>query len=112
MFILYDTYNLPLFSHEYTLKLLGQLLQKGIVKSIGSYALNYAYVACGRAHAAIIRCKDTFPEFAGKLLVEEAGGKFSNFLGNELEVTSKGVVASNGNVHDKLLDITRDFFIQ
>lgn len=111
-FTLYDVYNLPLFSQEYTLKLLGKLLDKGIVKSIGSYALNYAYVACGRAHAAVIRCKDTFPEFAGKLLVEEVGGKFTNFLGNDLEVETKGVVASNGLVHEKMLEITKDFFVR
>lgn len=112
MCILYDTYNLPLFTKEYTLDLLGNLLGKGIVKSIGSYALNYAYVACGRAHVSVIRCKDTFPEFAGKLLVEEAGGKFTNFLGNDLDINTRGVVATNGLVHDEIVEITKNFFIQ
>src|SRR3989344_2596434 len=38
----------------------------------------YAYVASGKFDAVIALTKDTFPDFAGSLLVKEAGGIFTN----------------------------------
>ncbi len=72
------------------------------VRIVGSLGIHYAYVACGRADIAISFNEDTFPEFAGKLLVEEAGGKFTDFSGGVLNIQTDGIIASNGAVHEEV----------
>ncbi len=93
---------------EETLKILATTSLLGTVRTFGSLGVHYAYVACGRIDAAISKNKDTFPEFAGKLLVEEAGGKFTDFLDNPLTVTTHGIIATNGKVHDSFINIKYD----
>ncbi len=39
----------------------------------------------------------------GVLIVEEAGGKITNFRGGPFELTSRETLASNGLVHEALL---------
>lgn len=92
---------------EETLKILAAASLLGTVRTFGSLGVHYAYVACGRIDAAISKNKDTFPEFAGKLLVEEAGGKFTDFLGNPLTVITHGIIATNGKVHDDFIAINK-----
>lgn len=72
------------------------------MRNIGSLGVHYAYVACGRADFAISFNYDAFPEFAGKLLVEEAGGKFSDFNGGDLNIKTRGVIASNSVMFDQV----------
>ncbi len=90
---------------EETLKILTATSLLGTVRTFGSLGVHYAYVACGRIDVAISKNKDTFPEFAGKLLVEEAGGKFTDFLDNPLSVTTHGIVATNGKIHENILKV-------
>jgi len=47
-------------------------------RNSNSFAVNYCYVAAGRYDGIIAITKDSFPEFAGKLIIEEAGGIFTN----------------------------------
>jgi myo-inositol-1(or 4)-monophosphatase len=42
---------------------------------------------------------------AGVLLVQEAGGRFTDFKGSASSVYGKQVVASNGLIHNMLVDI-------
>jgi len=84
------------FYHQITLRTHG-------VRRAGSAALDLCYVACGRF--------DVFWEFnlnpwdtaAGTLLVEEAGGKLSDFRGGPFQIASREVCASNGLLHPALL---------
>jgi myo-inositol-1(or 4)-monophosphatase len=45
---------------------------------------------------------------AGKLLIEEAGGRVSRFDGRPLGLGSDEIVASNGVLHAQLLEILGD----
>ncbi|HEY1037602.1 MAG TPA: inositol monophosphatase [Candidatus Paceibacterota bacterium] len=90
---------------EGTLERTKEIYKSGVVRNFGSVALHYAYVACGRAAAAITFNKDTFPEFAGKLLVEEAGGRFTDFFGNRLSIVPAGIIATNGDLHDFYIQV-------
>ncbi len=91
---------------ENSLKVTRAILENGhTVRSLGSLGIHYAYVACGRADVAISFNYDTFPEFAGKLLVEEAGGKFTDFSAKDLSVKTDEILASNGIVHDYVKNI-------
>ena len=88
---------------EKSLKIIRTILENGsIIRNLGSLGVHYAYVACGRADVAVSFNKDTFPEFAGKLLVEEAGGKFTDFNGNALNAETVGIIASNGVLHEQM----------
>ncbi len=78
-------------------------------KSFGSVALHYAYVACGRASVAVTLNKDIFPEMAGLLLVQEAGGMASDFRGGPVGLDTVGVVFSNGQMHSKVLSLLTEF---
>ncbi len=103
--ILYDPNTRKLHKKNNNIALWNELSEIGTIKTIGSFAVQYAYVACGRAQVAVSRNKDTFPEFAGKLLIEEAGGQFTDFSGGLLTMETRGVVGTNGILHDRLLEI-------
>lgn len=91
---------------ERLLKVIDAMSGSGnIMRNLGSLGVHYAYVACGRANVAISFNEDSFPEFAGKLLVEEAGGKFTDFNGDTLNHNTVGIIASNGLVHDRIREI-------
>ena len=72
------------------------------VRRDGSAALDLAYVACGRF--------DGFWEFglkkwdtaAGALLVQEAGGKVSDFAGQPYALGGPVVLATNGLIHEEM----------
>lgn len=102
--ILYEAVPVANWTLEHNAKLFTRLMKIGWVKMYGSAGLHYAYVAAGRADACVCTNKDTFPEFAGKLLVEEAGGIFTDFKGEKLTHDSRGIIASNGKIHQKLLE--------
>ena len=71
----------------------------------GAAALDLCYVACGRI--------DGFWEFklkpwdvaAGKLIVEEAGGKISMFNGNTFDLFGNETLASNSKIHSEMIEI-------
>lgn len=94
------------FYREQALKIISTIWGDGnSVRILGSLGVHYAHVACGRIDGAISFNYDTFPEFAGKLLVEEAGGKFTDFDGGILNHKTVGIIASNGLLHDHIKKI-------
>ena len=91
---------------ENALKIIGALTEsENTVRILGSLGTHYAYVACGRADIAVSFNRDTFPEFAGKLLVEEAGGKFTDLKGGVLNTQTRGIIASNNVVYDQIKNL-------
>jgi myo-inositol-1(or 4)-monophosphatase len=74
-----------------------------------SMAVNYCAVACGRADGVVAFTKDTFPEFAGALIIHEAGGIFTNVDGRDDILPNDRVFvgASNETLHKDLLGITK-----
>ena len=79
------------------------------VRRAGSAALDLAYVACGRFDGFWEPGLSPWDVAAGLLLVEEAGGRFSNFPGGHDRVIAEGeVVVSNGKIHDDMLVVLRE----
>lgn len=76
------------------------------VRRIGSGALELAYTACGRQGGYFEIYLNPWDYAAGMLLVQEAGGKATDFMGKTLE-PKKGssVVATNGHIHIELLEL-------
>ena len=91
------------FYHEFTLRSHG-------VRRAGSAALDLAYVATGRLDAFWEFNLNPWDTAAGILLVTEAGGRVSDFAGREVELTSREVLASNGLIHDELVEMFEDLF--
>lgn len=76
------------------------------IRRTGSAAMDLAYVACGRTGGFFEPCLRPWDFAAGMLLVEEAGGRVTDFEGKPLSFLKKGsLVASNGTVHEELRGI-------
>lgn len=73
------------------------------IRRTGSAAIDLAYVACGRTGGFFEVRLSPWDFAAGKLLVEEAGGKVTAFSGAKLELLKRGsVLATNGRIHEEL----------
>jgi len=70
-------------------------------------SLELAYVACGRFAARIktSSLKDPFGSAAGALLIEEAGGVFTDLKGGGWKMNTNAYLASNKATHKKLFSI-------
>ena len=80
--------------------------QSGIRRA-GSAALDLASVACGRFDGFWEMRLAPWDIAAGLLLVREAGGRVTDLEGRDIVPAHSPVVASNGRLHDWLLDALR-----
>jgi myo-inositol-1(or 4)-monophosphatase len=104
-FLLSFSRDQQLYSLDKHIDVYSELIRIGSVRNIGALGLHYAYVACGRADCAIAFNKDMFPEFAGKLILEEAGGVMTDFEGNDITPNSRGIIASRKDKHSEFLNL-------
>jgi myo-inositol-1(or 4)-monophosphatase len=74
------------------------------IRRLGSASIDLAYVACGRFEAFYEYDLKIWDVSAGILLVREAGGRVSNFSGNESKLDGNEIVASNGKVFPEFLE--------
>jgi len=84
------------FYHQITLHSHG-------VRRAGSAALDLCNVASGRFDGFWEFNLNPWDTAAGVLIVEEAGGKVTRFDGSRFELDSRETLASNGLIHDSLL---------
>ncbi len=78
------------------------------LRRLGSAALDLCYVASGRAAGFWEFELSPWDFAAGKLLVEEAGGKVTGRSGEPIDIFKKSyIVASNSRIHDRMLEILR-----
>jgi myo-inositol-1(or 4)-monophosphatase len=79
------------------------------IRDLGSAAVNLAYLAAGRLDAFWNASLQPWDLAAGKLLVEEAGGKITQYDNSPLKVKEAcTVVGTNGYLHDELLQFLRN----
>jgi len=91
------------FYHQITLRTHG-------VRRAGSAALDLCSVACGRLDGFWEFNLNPWDTAAGVLMVEEAGGKITDFAGNPFQLHSRETLASNGLIHDVLIDEFQQIF--
>jgi len=98
----YDVHERP----EDTLAVFAPFLSRvqGIRRD-GSAALNLAYVACGRFDVFWESKLHAWDVAAAALLVEEAGGRVTDFAGGPMPVDAFEVAASNTVLHAELLSV-------
>jgi myo-inositol-1(or 4)-monophosphatase len=91
------------FYQEFTLRSHG-------VRRAGSAALDLASIAAGRMDAFWEFKLNPWDTAAGILLVEEAGGRVTDFAGNPFRLESRETLASNGLIHAELVGLFEDMF--
>lgn len=86
------------------LQVFERFIKKGIpVRRLGSAAIDLCWVAAGRFDGFYEHKLNAWDSAAGYLIVEEAGGKVTDFKGNTFSPYQPHVVATNGKLHDELL---------
>ncbi|MSQ23579.1 MAG: inositol monophosphatase [Chloroflexi bacterium] len=73
------------------------------IRRDGSAALNLSYLAAGRFDGFWERTLRPWDVAAGGLIVAEAGGTLSSFAGEQWDIRAADFVASNGHLHDRML---------
>ena len=91
------------FYHEFTLRSHG-------ARRAGSAALDMAYVASGRLDGFWEFNLNPWDTAGGILLVEEAGGRVTDFSGNPYSLDSREILASNGNIQNELVALFENMF--
>ena len=91
---------------SHTLRLFERFLHHArALRRDGAAALDLAYLAAGRIDGYFEERLKPWDVLAGSLLVEEAGGSVSRFDGSPIGVTADEVVASNGAIHEAMLQV-------
>ena len=75
------------------------------IRRDGSAALDLCYVACGRLDGFWEEKLGPWDTAAGALIVQEAGGQVTDLSGGPFHYQQKGIVASNGRIHERMLRI-------
>jgi myo-inositol-1(or 4)-monophosphatase len=79
------------------------------VRRLGSAALDVCYVAAGRMDGFWEQGLGPWDIAAAALIAEEAGGRTSDLEGRPFQARSGRLVASNGLVHEAMLETIRTF---
>jgi myo-inositol-1(or 4)-monophosphatase len=79
----------------------------GSIRMLGSAAIALCYVAAGRLDAYAERYIGQWDYMAGALIVKEAGGRVTNYAGDDYFMEGDSIVATNSVVHQDLLEAVR-----
>ncbi|MEP7164326.1 MAG: inositol monophosphatase family protein [Ferruginibacter sp.] len=83
-----------------------KLIRKGVpVRRLGSAAIDLCWVAAGRFDGFYEHNLQAWDSAAGFLIVEEAGGKVTDFAGNYYSPYQPHLLATNGKIHNELLGV-------
>lgn len=92
-------------------KVLSEIFMKvSGIRRTGSAALDLAYVACGRFDGFWELKLSPWDVAAGTIIIEEAGGKITDFEGKDNHIWSGDVVASNAIIHDFMMSRVQNVF--
>ena len=86
------------------LQIFERLIRSGVpIRRLGSAAIDLCWVACGRFDGFYEHKLEAWDSAAGFLIVQEAGGKVSDFKGNRFSPYQPSVLATNGIIHEEML---------
>ena len=88
------------------IEIFSRLIRKGIpVRRLGSAAIDLCWVACGRFDGFYEHKLQAWDSAAGFLIVEEAGGKVTDFKGERYSPYQPHILATNGRIHEEMLEV-------
>ncbi len=83
----------------------GFMMRTQGVRRAGSAALDLCWVAAGRVDGFWEWKLKPWDTAAGALIVEEAGGRTSDFQGRPFDLFGEQTVASNGRIHQQMIEV-------
>jgi myo-inositol-1(or 4)-monophosphatase len=83
------------------------LVASQAVRRGGSAALDLCYVAAGRLDGFWELNLQPWDTAAGRIILEEAGGRVTNFGGKVFSIYEKEILASNAHVHEEMLAVLK-----
>lgn len=88
------------------LEIFDRFIRKGVpVRRLGSAAIDLCWVAAGRFDGFYEHKLEPWDSAAGFLMVEEAGGKVTDFTGAPYSVYQHRILATNGLIHEEMLAV-------
>ncbi|GJL54645.1 MAG: inositol monophosphatase [Nitrospirales bacterium] len=78
------------------------------MRRTGTAAIDLCYVACGRFDGFWELKLNPWDTAAGTLIVEEAGGKVTNYTGKPFSIYGQDIIASNGMIHHEMVRVLED----
>ncbi len=91
---------------EHPIKVFERIVLEGLpVRRLGSAAIDLCWVACGRFDGFWEYNLQPWDCAAGYLMVEEAGGRVTDFSGKAYDVFDKETLATNGKIHDDMIRV-------
>lgn len=89
-----------------TISMLNSVFEHSLqIRIFGSGLSSLCYIARGNYEAFFNIYTYPWDIFPGELLIREAGGKVTDIKGDKLTLESDSIIASNGKVHDQILEI-------
>jgi myo-inositol-1(or 4)-monophosphatase len=90
--------------------LFGEFVGKArAVRRLGSAALDLCYIAAGRMDGFWEQDLKPWDIAAGTIIVEEAGGRVTDFAGEPYSTRRPQLLATNGIIHEEMVRITKAF---
>ncbi|MBI2619269.1 MAG: inositol monophosphatase [Ignavibacteriales bacterium] len=83
------------------------LMAAQAVRRLGSAALDLCYVAAGRFDGYWEVTLNPWDMAAGVLILEEAGGKFTDLEGFPSTIHRKSLLTSNGIIHEQMVEVLK-----
>lgn len=77
------------------------------VRRLGSAALDLCYTACGRFDGYWELKLSPWDQAAGSLILNEAGGRISDFKGKKFNIYGNEVLGTNRLIHTQMMDILK-----
>jgi myo-inositol-1(or 4)-monophosphatase len=77
------------------------------VRRAGSAALDLCYLAAGRFDGFWELKLHPWDTAAGQVIVEQAGGKVTDFTGGKYSIFGKYILATNGKIHSQMIEVLR-----
>ena len=78
------------------------------MRRTGTAALDLCYIACGRLDGFWELQLKPWDTAAGKVIVEEAGGKVTNYAGEPYSIYGNTILATNGLIHQEMVEVLRE----
>lgn len=77
------------------------------VRRLGSAAMDLCYVACGRFEGFWEQNLKPWDTAAGWLIAKEAGATITDFTNGSYTLDKKEILATNGRIHDRMLQLMK-----
>ncbi len=86
------------------------LLHSHGLRRLGSAAVDLCYVASGRVEAYMEYNLQSYDVAAGTIILQEAGGKVTDFNGGENYIFGGEIIGTNGHIHEPLRQKLEEIF--